>query len=170
MTSSPGSSVASSKYLPCLLSRLTDDHPFSNEDAGYSSSFSLEHLKKDVLLNLAMLLNSPLAPAETARLHRHFPEVSTSGYHYGVDSFAGLTDLASNQEHVAQSVREALIRFEPRFRPESIEITINSTSGRRDKTTLDLSISCLLDVNPLSQDVFFRLHVDVETGEITLNS
>ncbi len=170
MNAATTSAVTSSKYLPCLLTRLTDDHPFSTEDPDYAASFSPERLRKDVLLNLGMLLNSPLAPAETERLQRDFPEVAASGYHYGVDSFAGLTDLAANQERVAQSVRLALMRFEPRFRPESIEVSIVSSAHRRDRTTLDLAISCLLDVNPLSRDVFFRLRVDVETGEISLDS
>ncbi len=168
--SAPDSSIASSKYLPCLLTRLTDDNPFSREDVDYKANFSIERLKKDVLLNLSMLLNSPVAPAETLRLKNEFPNVASSGYHFGIDSYAGLTDLTANREHVAMSVRDALIRFEPRFRPESITVSIEPGNKGRDKTSLDLSISCILDVHPLSEDIFFRLHVDVETGNITLNT
>ncbi len=168
--SATDSAIVSNKYLPCLLTRLTDDHPFSVEDTDYKRTFSMERLKKDVLLNLSMLLNSPVARADTERLRRLYPNVASSGYHFGIDSYAGLTDLASNQEHVARSVRDALICFEPRFRPDSIEVTIEHDPHRRDKTSLDLSISCILNAHPLSEEVFFRLHVDVETGAITLNA
>ena len=163
------SQIVSSKFLPCLLARLTDEHPFSTADEGYGSFFSLERLKKDVMTNLSMLLNSHVAPAETVRLRRKFPLAAASGYHFGIDSYAGLFDLSENLEHMAESVRQAIILFEPRFLPSSVDVSIDTRGGKRDKTTLDLSISCVLAVHPLSEDMFFRLQVDLETGEISLN-
>ncbi len=163
------SQIASNRFLPCLLTRLTDEHPFSATDEGYGASFSLDRLKGDVLANLSMLLNSHVAPSETARLRQMFPLAAASGYHFGIDSYAGLFDLSGNLERIAASVREAVIRFEPRFEPSSVEVSVDMHAGRRDRTRLDLSISCRLAVHPLSEDMFFRLHVDLETGEMSLN-
>ena len=59
---------SSRKYLPCLLTRLTDEQPFSETDEGYDHVYSPEQLKSDILLNMEMLLNSHTAPAETEYL------------------------------------------------------------------------------------------------------
>lgn len=157
----------SSKYLPCLLTRLTDEHPFTATDSSYGTEFSLEQLKHDILVNLSMLLNSHTAPSTTQRLQRHFPNIAVSAYHFGIDSYAGISGTSHQPGIIAENVRQAIIHFEPRLDPESIRVQIIDNSNH-DRTALHLSISSRLAVQPLSEDMYFRLRVDVETGESTL--
>lgn len=159
----------SSKYLPCLLTRLTDEHPFSTSDTEYGASFLPEQLKKDILTNLTMLLNSHTAPAETRRLRALYPLVAASGYHFGIDSSTGLTASAERPEIIAASVRRALREFEPRLAPESIQVSVDTDiAAAHDRTSVHLTISSRLAVKPLTEDMVFRLRVDVETGEMSL--
>ncbi|MDO5449526.1 MAG: GPW/gp25 family protein [Akkermansia sp.] len=159
----------SSKYLPCLLTRLTDARPFTAEDGDfYSSCFSLQQLKQDILVNLNLLLNARTAPAETAYLLKRFPQVARSGFHFGIDSITGLSLGSLRPARLAEIVRRALIIFEPRLEPESIEVKPALMQGE-DKTAVHLAISSRLAVKPMTQDVFFRLRVDMETGEASLN-
>lgn len=163
------SEKSSSKYLPCLLTRLTDEHPFSAQDDAYGASFSQEQLKGDILRNLSMLLNSHTAPATTQRLMQQFPQVATSCYHFGIDSYAGVTGKAEQPRIIAEAVRRAIINFEPRLDPASILVQADTRRSSHDRTALHLTISSRLAVHPLSEDMYFRLRVDVETGEATLH-
>lgn len=160
--------TSSSKYLPCLLTRLTDERPFSSQDTTYGTEFSLEQLKHDILMNLGMLLNSHTAPSATRSLRQHFPRVASSAYHFGIDSFAGLTGTHNQPQVIAEAVRRAIINFEPRLAPESVRVEADTRQDRHDHTALHLRISSQLAVHPLSEDVYFRLRVDVETGETSL--
>lgn len=161
---------SSSKYLPCLLTRLTDEHPFSSQDDAYGTEFSLEQLKSDILRNLSSLLNSHTAPSTTRSLTQQFPQVATSCYHFGIDSYAGITGNSEQPRIIAENVRQAIINFEPRLDPASILVRADASRSSRDRTALHLTISSRLAVHPLSEDMYFRLRVDVETGEATLNS
>ncbi len=160
---------SSRKYLPCLLTRLTDEQPFSETDEGYDHVYSPEQLKSDILLNMEMLLNSHTAPAETEYLTKKYPEVAASGYHYGIDSCAGNVVTAERSEIIAQRVRRAIELFEPRLDAEETHVVVRDDYSKHDKTAVHLDIFSRLAVRPLDQEVFFRLRVDVETGKTTMN-
>lgn len=160
----------SSRYLPCLLTRLTDEHPFSgNDEDFYTTSFSLEQLKQDILMNLNLVLNARTAPAESAYLKEHFPEALASGYHFGIDSCTGVAVSSLRPAFLAELVRKALVVFEPRLEADSIEVHPDFSRGE-DRTAVHLSISSRLAVKPLTQDIFFRLRVDMETGETQMSA
>ena len=160
------SRIRSNRYLPCLLTRLTDEHPFSAADTDYTENFSLERLKRDILQNLAMLLNAHVAPTESERIRRLFPEVGASGYLFGVDSFVGRHNLTTHGDSILRHVRDAIVRFEPRVVPESVHVTLQEKQNA-GRTGLDLCISCRLAVKPLTDDMLMRLQLDLETGEAT---
>ncbi len=159
--------IGFSKYLPCLLTRLTDEHPFSQEDVGFESVYTPEQLEHDILLNLDMLLNSHTASAETRYLTENYPNVASSGYHYGIDSCTGFPASVDRPARIAESVRLAIEMFEPRLEPGSTRVKAIRPSADHDKTAVHLEISSRLAVKPLTQDLYFRLRVDVETGKTT---
>lgn len=159
----------SARYLPCLLTRLTDAHPFSAEDGDfYAACFSPEQLKQDILMNLDMLLNARTNPAETEHLRQRFPEVAYSAYHFGIDSITGVSRSSLHPTQLAEIVRRALVTFEPRLQADSVSV-VPDMARRADKTVVHLDITSRLAVHPLTQDVYFRLRVDMETGEIGLS-
>lgn len=160
------SRISTNRYLPCLLTRLTDEHPFTTVDSDYSESFSLDRLKRDILQNLTMLLNAHVAPTEAERIRRLFPEVGASGYLFGVDSFVGRHNLTTHVDGILRHVRDAIVRYEPRVVPESVHVTLQEKQNA-GRTGLDLCISCRLAVKPLTDDMLMRLQLDLETGEAT---
>ena len=160
---------SSRKYLPCLLTRLTDEQPFSETDEGYEHVYSPEQLKSDILLNMEMLLNSHTAPAETEYLTKKYPEVAASGYHYGIDSCSGNVVTAERSETIARRARRAIELFEPRLDAAETHVVVRDDYSKHDRTAVHLDIFSRLAVRPLDQEVFFRLRVDMETGKTTMN-
>lgn len=159
----------SNRYLPCLLTRLTDAHPFSAEDDDfYTSCFSLQQLKQDILVNLNLLLNARTATAETAYLQKRFPQAAVSGYHFGIDSVTGVSRGSLRPAILAERVKQALATFEPRLESDSIRV-VPDMDRQDDKTAVHLDISSRLAMHPLTQDVYFRLRLDMETGEASLS-
>lgn len=159
---------SSSKYLPCLLTRLTDENPFDSKDSSYGTEFSVEQLRSDILVNLSMLLNSHTAPEESKYLEKHYPLSAVSVFHYGIDSYAGRTSSFRQPHIIAEAVRRAIVRYEPRVQPASVQVLADPPGDGDDHTALHLHIACRLAVTPLSDDLYFRLRVDVETGETSI--
>lgn len=167
MPVSTSNSLNNSKFMPCLLTRLTDEHPFSGVDTDYSLSFTLAQLKQDILTNLNMLLNSQTAPAETRYLRGNYPGVARSCYHFGIDSCTGLSTSSDRPRIIAENVRRAIAEFEPRLVPDSIQVRAEHSHSAADRTAIHLNISSRLAVHPMTEDIYFRMRVDMETGEIT---
>lgn len=102
--------------LPSLFDRLTGNSPVSEwEVAG-----ALEHsVKRD----LEVLLNSrTLESSEDISL---YPEVAKSVTNYGIQEYAGLVRNDLNIREVTDMIRYAILTFEPRISPKTLEVISN---------------------------------------------
>ena len=66
-----------------------------------------------------------------------------------------------------ENVRRAIAEFEPRLVPDSIQVRAEHSHTAADRTAIHLNISSRLAVHPMTEDIYFRMRVDMETGEIT---
>ncbi|UXH78520.1 type VI secretion system baseplate subunit TssE [Roseateles amylovorans] len=66
------------------------------------------------------------APDRVALPWRDLPHVQRSVLNYGIPAFTGRLLTALDSRELERSLEEALRRFEPRLRPESIRITVAS--------------------------------------------
>jgi predicted component of type VI protein secretion system len=116
--------------LPSLLDRLTDSIPTS--DWGI-----VEMLENNIKRDLEFLLNSRKLDSCFHDL-TPYPEVETSVLNYGIDEYAGLIRNDVNIYKVTEMVREAVLLFEPRIIPETLQVIADCNQEESQKVFSDL--------------------------------
>ncbi len=176
-------SLAPDSDFPCLLDRILGAGGGPN--ARYRG-ITLGEYRQAVLRDLKWLLNSPQAPRfdrcltrepiETASLHDRdeqlrtednprgylYPYVRQSVLNYGFRSLAGLLTQGMDAVELERELREAIIHFEPRFIPQSVQVKLASEQFAEGK--LAFVIKAQLWALPHVEPVQFRSEYDLETG------
>jgi type VI secretion system protein ImpF len=130
---------------------------------------SLERLKQSVLRDLSWLLNTEYL--EAAYSLDGFPEVRSSVLNYGIPSIVGLTitDLTDTMRGgLAKTLRDAIVRFEPRLDPDSIVVRTHADKEQMDGRTLTFEIEAELIAEPAPLRLLLTSIVDLENGHATL--
>lgn len=109
------------------------------------------------LLNAKTLLGARLADLEEAR---------TSVLNYGVPDFSTASWRSSaDAERICAEIEVAVRRFEPRFVPSSVRVSV-LPGGDVDDFSLRFRIEATLYVEPIREAVWFDSQVEVITGQI----
>jgi type VI secretion system protein ImpF len=130
---------------------------------------SLERLKQSVLRDLSWLLNTEYLEAVYAL--DGFPEVRSSVLNYGIPSIVGLTitDLNDSMRGgLAKTLRDAIVRFEPRLDPDSIVVRTHADKEQMDGRLLTFEIEAELLAEPAPLRLLLTSVVDLENGHATL--
>ena len=130
---------------------------------------SLERLKQSVLRDLSWLLNTEYL--EAAYSLEGYPEVRGSVLNYGIPSIVGLTltDLDDPMRGgLAKTLRDAIIRFEPRLDPDSVVVRTHADKEQPDGRTLTFEIEAELIAEPAPLRLLLTSVVDLENGHSTL--
>jgi type VI secretion system protein ImpF len=115
-------SDAQDRVQPSLLDRLTDDDPRNRREARDMRGFSLARLREAVLRDLSWLMNtSQLAATQDLG---PYPHVASSVLNYGIPPTTGQVKAAIDAAALARHVRVALLRFEPRLLPDSLQVSV----------------------------------------------
>lgn len=152
--------------LPCLLDRLVDFAPDTREEAARRRTVTLDEYRVAVLRDLRWLLNSPChLPGEDIS---EFPHVARSVLNYGTRDLAGVTSDNLDAFELERQFREAIIAFEPRIVPESLQVRMVQ-SERTEIGRVGFEIKGHLWALPHPERIFFRTDIDLESGicEIT---
>jgi type VI secretion system protein ImpF len=110
------------RILPALLDRLTDDYPDKRTESDVAWGFSLAQLREVILRDLSWLLNT-CAIGATIDL-TPYPDVAMSTLNYGVRSRTGRELDGLSPSALRQEILLSLRRFEPRFLPDSLVVTM----------------------------------------------
>jgi type VI secretion system protein ImpF len=153
---------ARGRILPALLDRLTDDHPRERAEGDASRTFSFARLREAVLRDLSWLLNT--SQLETTIDLAAYPDVAASTLNYGVRSRTGYTVEGLPPSVLRREILTSLRRFEPRFLPESLEVTIIEDS--RQDGTFQFRIEADLWAQPLPLRMLMRTEVGDITGTV----
>jgi type VI secretion system protein ImpF len=130
---------------------------------------SLERLKQSVLRDLAWLLNTEYL--EAACSLDGYAEVKASVLNYGIPSIVGLTltDLDDPMRGgLAKTLRDAIVRFEPRLDPDSIVVRTHADKQQLDGRTLTFEIEAELIAEPAPLRLLLTSVVDLENGHASL--
>lgn len=103
------------------------------------TSVSMKSYRAEVLRDLAWLLNTSCHP-RSSLVHR-YPQVAASTLNFGMHDFVGI-DLASiDPDVVAESIREAIMRFEPRISKDTLRVDVigDAWSGDSDRITIEIT-------------------------------
>ncbi|WP_341317013.1 type VI secretion system baseplate subunit TssE [Paraburkholderia sp. IMGN_8] len=158
---------ATDHLQPSLLDRLIDDDPQSRVEADGTRFLTRRTLRAAVLRDLSWLFNTTNL-SDAISIDR-YPVAYASVLNYGLPCLSG--GFASTVDAVAleQAIREAIVLFEPRIAPASIEI-----EPVLDRPVLDmhnqisLVIRGLLWAQPAPLEFVLRTQIDLEEGGITL--
>jgi type VI secretion system protein ImpF len=154
------------RLRPALLDRLTDNEPLQRNE---SRMPGMHHgaLRATVLRDLSWLLNTTSLAADVDLAS--FPAVSRSVLNFGVLPLAGKRISQLDSQELAAGLRQAILQFEPRLLPDSVEvICISALDALSQRNEMAFEIRGLLWSVPYPLEFLARSSLDLETGHTTL--
>jgi type VI secretion system protein ImpF len=154
----------SERLQPCLLDRLTDDEPTNQEESRNQRVISSQRYRRGVLRDLEWLFNaSAHLPEEGKRKFKlgDYPQAYRSVLNYGMRQLSGLN--APNMEELERQLSESLQIFEPRIIRHTLHL-----HATMERNLIDIEIEGDLWANPISEKLFIKTKIDVETGQCRL--
>ena len=155
------------RLLPSLLDRLTDDDPTVATPEADRFTFDLPEYRGAVFRDLEWLLNTTSAarPEEI----EDFELVPGSVLNYGMPPLSGGTAAAVEPRTLERVMREVILRFEPRLVPDSLKVRVEVAPGKMSHRALTFRVEGLLWAQPVSEQIYMRTQLDLETGKVTLS-
>ncbi|MEM0925084.1 MAG: type VI secretion system baseplate subunit TssE [Planctomycetota bacterium] len=153
--------------FPSLLDRLSDDNPRKQRESRDRRVFSIHKLRSAVLRDLAWLLNTCHLAATENLLD--VPLVEKSVLNYGIPDLTGKTISGLEVIDVQRTIRKAIIDFEPRILPETLEVRGNVDRDAVSSNSLTFEIEGELWSRPIPERLFLRTELDLETGSVNIN-
>jgi len=152
------------KLQPCLLDRLTDEEPKVTEESRNQRVVSVQRYKRGVLRDLEWLFNSSAhLPTEGSKEFKlsDYPEAYRSVINFGTRHLCGL--IAPDTNELQRQLSDAIALFEPRLIRHTL--TIKATM---DRHLIGFEMQGELWANPVSEKLFIRTKIDLETGQCLL--
>lgn len=153
------------RHQPCLLDRLTDDHPAKSEESSQERVVSPLKYREGLLRDIHWLFNSSAHVPEIEQKPLElfeFPNALASGINYGVRQLMGQTSIGSKE--IEHRLYNAIRIFEPRINPNTLFIR-----ARRDNNTIICDIEADYWAEPVSLRHLIKTKVDLDTGQVDLS-
>jgi len=153
------------RLQPALLDRLTDEEPEKKEELREHRVLSKSRLRQAVLRDLAWLFNA-------TRLERggdmsHVPYARRSVINFGLPAHAGQTASSLEIQDVEQDLKQAILDYEPRILPETLEVkAIVEITDLDRHNVLGIQIHGQLWAQPVPLELLIRTEIDLETGKV----
>ena len=158
---------AMDRLQPALLDRLMDNDPSKRNEPREGAQITHPELRAAVLRDLGWLLNT--VNLETTDEISHYRWVRGSALNFGVRAMAGKRMSEIDWVDLEDSIREAIVHFEPRILPSSIEVScVTDTGTLEHHNIVSLSIRGKLWCVPFPLEFLFRSDIDLESGHIDL--
>ena len=154
------------RLQPALLDRLTDNAPDKLEESRKERIIDENRLRGIVQRDLSWLLNT--RNYETLIEDDSCPNVKKSVVNFGVRGIAGEIATTDRAEEIRKTIHEAIIRFEPRIDPKTLEVTSSITESG-SQAVISYDIRADLWAQPLPLELYLRSEVNIATGELKLN-
>lgn len=154
------------RFLPTLLDRLTDEAPESrreNRPPGLGRSEYYEAVLRD----LAWLLNCTRLDAVVDLAG--YDAVRESTLNYGLDAMSGHRLSELDLSGIADSIRAAILRFEPRILRDSLVVTPIRDAASESHNLAVFEIQANLWLEPLPVPLIARTEWDMEAGHATVS-
>lgn len=156
------------RLQPALLDRLCDDEPEKRQEALENAVVSKGRLKRTVLRDLVWLLNTTCHNTNGELVN--YPEVRRSVVNYGIPVLSGKNFSGVDWRELERSIHDAILVFEPRILPDSLQVKALSTSDAMGRhNLLQFEIRGDLWSMPFPIELLIRSELDLETGQMTLS-
>jgi type VI secretion system protein ImpF len=155
------------RLQPALLDRLTDDEPDKKQEPREARVLSKSRLRQSVLRDLAWLFNATRLDAvdDLAKM----PNVRRSVLNFGLPALSGRTASTLDVTDLARAIREAILTFEPRILPATLQIRTLLDAGELDHhNVIGVEIHGELWAQPVPLEFLVRTEFDLETGKVQI--
>jgi len=155
------------RLQPALLDRLTDDEPDKRQEPVQARVLSKPRMRQSVLRDLAWLFNATRLDAVTDLAK--VPNVKRSVLNFGMPALSGRTASSLDVTDLARAVREAILAFEPRILPGTLDIRTLLEPGALDHhNVIGVEIHGELWAQPVPLEFLVRTEFDLETGKVQI--
>ena len=152
------------RLQPALLDRLIDDEPDKKVEARERRIMTKAQLRAAVLRDLAWLFNATRPGGLD-----EYPQAARSTLNYGLPAFSGQTASTLDVIDMEASIRRAILDFEPRVTPSSLQVeTIVTEEQMNQHNVIAVQIRGQLWAQPVPLEMLLRTEVDLETGEVQI--
>ena len=160
---------AQDRLQPFLLDRLLDDEPDAKTDSATSRAMTGRKFRQSVLRDLAWLLNAHAHPRNDGI--GDFELVAKSVLNYGIPEVTGVTESHTTCPELERMVRSAILAFEPRINPATLSVSAKPKGdGSSPGNNVVLEIKGDIRVHPLSEPIYVKTNVDLDTGHCEMQS
>ena len=155
------------RLQPALLDRLTDDEPDKKLEPREARVLSKRRMRESVLRDLAWLFNATQLEAVDAMATA--PYVRRSVLNFGLPALSGMAASSLDVTDLTRAVREAILNFEPRILPATLEIKTLLEAGELDHhNVIGVEIHGQLWAQPVPLEFLVRTDFDLETGKVRI--
>lgn len=155
------------RLQPSLLDRLTDDEPDKKVESREKRVISATRLRDCVTRDISWLLNCVnLCADETLA---DYPHVATSVLNFGIPDLTGIALSGMKSDVLQRRVRDALLAFEPRLTPATLQVSANTETERMDHRSLVFGIASEMWAQPIPLNLYLKTEVDLETGRFNVS-
>lgn len=155
------------RLQPSLLDRLTDDAPDKRAEAPDQVAMTRTRLRRAVLRDLAWLFNAINLEA-TQPLDDH-PFARSSTVNYGIPALSGTKLADLNFSEFDQALTEAIIAFEPRLLPDTVQVRSMTTEDQlAHMNMLGFEVRAKLWSMPYPLELLLRSNLDLESGMVVV--
>ncbi|WP_342113469.1 type VI secretion system baseplate subunit TssE [Pseudoduganella sp. OTU4001] len=159
--------ITQERLQPALLDRLVDDNPERKQEARDESLIDRQRLYAAVLRDLEWLFNSTRYSG--AEELEGFEYVQRSVLNFGLPALSGETASTLDTMEVEQRIRQAILDFEPRIVPASLQVQALSTAALLDQHNIvSIQIRGHLWGNPAPLELLLQTDLDLETGAVEI--
>jgi type VI secretion system protein ImpF len=150
--------------------RLEDDRGYfliREVETDVARVMSKAQFRDAVLRDLSSLFNAvqPMTAGEAAT----YPALGSSVLNYGVPPLTGQLASKLDVASLVDAIREAIVRFEPRVLPDTLEVrAIESESVLDTHNVIEFEIHGHLWSQPLPIEILLRTKLDLEAGQVAV--
>ena len=155
------------RLQPALLDRLTDEEPDKKVEPRDHRVLSKARLRQAVLRDLAWLFNT--TRLESGASMARTPHARRSVVNYGLPALSGQTASTLEITDLERAIRQAILDFEPRILPESLQVrTLVELSALDHHNVIGVEIQGHLWAQPVPLELLIRTEIDLETGKVQI--
>jgi type VI secretion system protein ImpF len=155
------------RLQPALLDRLTDDEPESRVESPEARVINRQRLREMVLRDLGWLFNA--TRPDEAIDWAAAPHAERSVLNYGLPPMSGRTASSIDPRALQASVREAIIRHEPRILADTLVVEVVANSDQIEQhNQVGIRINGQMWAQPVPLELMLHTDIDLETGRVAV--
>lgn len=152
------------RLQPVLLDRLTDLSPQTGVEGEDSRMMNKAQIREAVLRDLSWLLNAVQPLPHLAEQHA---QAAHSVLNYGLPPMSGQLASRVDVSVLERTIRQAILRFEPRVMEDSLEVkAIDASSVLDTHNVIEFEIRGFMWAQPVPLELLLRTQLDLEAGQV----